>query len=130
MNLDSVQIRQYFAPPAKSYWRWQDNCSVVTWEDGRTITFREGLEFVPGSLMRNGLPPLGSVLLLLGASRSSWEQHPIRSTVLHAHLGLLYGANYADLLTEVLTGLDKVHGVRERLRARPAYLAELAVHIF
>src|SRR5262245_14457781 len=115
MILDSIQIRHYFAPPAKSYWQWQDGTSAVTWEDGRTITFREELDLVLASLMRHGLPPLGSVLLLLAASRDSWEEHPIRRTVLHAHLGLLYGANYADLLTEVLTGLGKVHSVRERL---------------
>ena len=130
MNLDSVQIRHYFAPPAKSYWRWQDGCSTAIWEDGRTITFREELELVLATLMRHGLPPLGSVLLLLSACRDSWEEHPVRRTVLHAHLGLLYGANYADLLTEVLTGLGKVHGVRTRLRARPANLAELAARIF
>ena len=125
MTLDHVQIRSYFAPPARSYWRWTDDGRVATWKDELTIAFREELEYVLWRLAPRGLPPLGSVLLLLAACRDNWEDPPNRRTLLHSHLGLLYGGGYSDLLAEVLTGLGKVYGIREQVRgsARKAALA-------
>jgi hypothetical protein len=49
---------------------------------------------------------------------------------LHTHLGLHYRGSYADLLQEVITGLARVYGVRNRLRYKPGALARLAVNLF
>lgn len=130
MKIDAIQVRSYFAPPAKSYWQWRDSCSVAAWHDGLTITFYDELERVLTCLAPQGLPPLGSVLLLIAASRDNWEEPPNRRTLLQAQLGLLYGAHYSDLLAEVLTGMGKIHGVRNRLREQPAWLGQLAVTLF
>ena len=130
MTVDAIQVRNYFAPPTKSHWQWRDSCSVAAWHDGLTITFHEELERVLACLAPQGLPPLGSVLLILAASRDNWEEPPNRRTLLQTQLGLLYGAEYSDLLAEVLTGLGKVHGVRRRLREEPAWLGQLAVTLF
>jgi len=129
MTLDHVQIRSYFAPPARSYWRWTDGGRVATWKDELTIAFREELEFVLWRLAPSGLPPLGSVLLLLAACRDNWEEPPNRRTLLHSHLGLLYGGGYSDLLTEVLTGLGQVYQIRDQHR-RTAQKAALAAALF
>jgi len=129
MTLDHVQIRSYFAPPARSYWRWTDGGRVATWKDELTIAFREELEFVLGRLAPSGLPPLGSLLLLLAACRDNWEEPPNRRTLLHSHLGLLYGGGYSDLLTEVLTGLGQVYHIRDKHR-RTAQKAALAAALF
>src|SRR5262245_61783043 len=116
MTLNFEQIRSYFAPPAKSFWRWHDAGFVAAWKDELTIAFREELQVVLDRLAKHGLPPLGSVLLLLSACRDNWEEPPNRRTLLHTHLGLLFGGGYADLLTEVLTGLGKIHQSRDQLR--------------
>lgn len=129
MKIDHVQIRSYFAPPAKSYWRWTEGGRVVSWKDELTIAFREELEFVLTRLAPHGLPPLGSVLLLLAACRDNWEEPPNRRTLLHSHLGLLYGGGYSDLLTEVLTGLGRVYGLRNQLRGS-LRKADLATALF
>ncbi len=125
MTLDHVAIRSYFAPPARSYWRWTEGGTVAGWKDELTIAFREELLAVLTRLAPRGLPPLGSVLLLLAACRDNWEDPPDRRTLLHAHLGLLYGGGYSDLLTEVLTGLGQVYRVRDEVRSasRKAALA-------
>jgi hypothetical protein len=128
MTLDHVQIRSYFAPPERSYWRWQDEGQVIAWQDGLTICFRKELERLLAALAPQGLPPLGSVLLLLAACRDSWEEPPDRRTVLHTHLGLLYGGGYYDLLSEVLTGLGQVHSLRQKFRG--GALTGLAVTMF
>jgi hypothetical protein len=130
MKADAIQVRSYFAPPVKSHWRWQEACSVVAWSDGPTITFRDELERMLACLAPQGLPPLGSVLLLLAANRDTWDAHPERSKLLHTYLGLHYGGSYADLLQEVITGLARVHNVRHRLRQKPGDLARLAAILF
>jgi hypothetical protein len=130
MTADAIQVRNYFAPPVKSHWHWQDGCSVVAWSDGPTITFRNELERMLACLAPQGLPPLGSLLLLLAANRNTWESAPRRSIILQTQLGLHYGGHYADLLQEVITGLARVHSVRDRLRQNPADLVRLAVVLF
>ncbi len=64
MTLDREQIRDYFAPTANSYWQWDEQGRVLAWTDGATICYREELEGVLARLAPQGLPPLGSVLLI------------------------------------------------------------------
>src|SRR5215471_18133209 len=130
MTPDHVRVRSYFSPPAKSYWVWQDRGRVAVWKDEVTIAFREELETVLLRLGSIGLPPLGSVLLLLAACRDSWEHEPNRRLLLHTHLGLLYGGGYAELLAEVLTGLGKIHRNRELVRGSVPAKAALAAILF
>jgi hypothetical protein len=130
MTPDHVRVRSYFSPPTKSYWRWQERGNVAVWDDGRTIAFREELEIVLARLATNGLPPLGSVLLLLAACRDNWEEPPNRRTLLHTHLGLHYGGSYSGLLAEALTGLGQLHQRRHLVGAGPHAKAASAAIVF
>jgi hypothetical protein len=130
MRPDHVRVRSYFAPPAKSYWHWQEHGRVAVWNDGVTIAFREEIELLLTRLAGSGLPPLGSVLLLLSAWRDNWNEEPNRRTFLHTHLGWLYGGTYSDLLAEVLTGLGRIYERRSLVRGNAEAKAALAAAVF
>lgn len=56
------------------FWRWSDDGSAVTWQDGTTIAFREEIFQVLRHLASRGLPPFDAIVLLLAACRSTWSQ--------------------------------------------------------
>lgn len=114
--IDSFEhTSNYFAPPAKSFWHWQDQGAVAVWKDDVTIAFRGEIDAVLSQLTNHGLPRLGSVLLLLAAFRDSWEQPPNRRLMLHKQLEMNGGKRHAELLSEVLTGLGQLHERRKSL---------------
>src|SRR5689334_18676434 len=72
MSHRSHLLTDYLRPPANSFWQWQNQGNVVAWPDGTTIAFRPELRLILERLAPGGLPPLGSVVLLLAACRESW----------------------------------------------------------
>ncbi|MDX1947749.1 MAG: hypothetical protein SFU86_20295 [Pirellulaceae bacterium] len=131
MSLDFHTVCGYFAPPVPTYWKWEEEGTVLAWYDGPTICYRDELAAVLRRLAPAGLPPLGSVLLLLAALRDRWGEPPAREVVLHQYLGLhlVGGGPYRELLTEVLLGLQQVGRCR-RLVTTPAAKAEVAALVF
>jgi hypothetical protein len=59
----------YFTPPPKYFWRWAENGSVIEWSEGDTICYRDEVMSILKKLSLQGLPPFGSVLLILSACR-------------------------------------------------------------
>jgi hypothetical protein len=59
----------YLRAPAGAMWRWAENGTVLVWQDGSTITFREEVMQIIEWLAPNGLPPFGAVVFLLAACR-------------------------------------------------------------
>ncbi len=57
---------KYFRAPKDSFWHWADNGSVIAWENGNTICYRDDL-FGLLRQVNSGLPPLNPLLLLLSA---------------------------------------------------------------
>jgi hypothetical protein len=130
MILDVPQVRGYFSPPHGAYWQWLEGGNVVAWRDGTTIAFGAELLAVLELLAPSGLPPLGSVLLLLAATRESWHNPPQRAAVLDNFLRSLSGDSYQELLADVLSGLAAVHRLRERIQMGPTAQALVAELVF
>lgn len=65
----------YLAGPVETFWEWRDAGESIAWWNGQTITFRSELLAVLERQAPRGLPPLSAVLLLLGATRRSWNVH-------------------------------------------------------
>lgn len=56
----------YFRAPKDHFWHWTDNGTVIVWQNGNTICYREDLFSILQQL-NSGLPPLSPLLLLLTA---------------------------------------------------------------
>lgn len=125
--------REYFAAHPRSYWHWLENGSVAVWSDGTTIAFREELLGVMERVAPQGLPPLGSILLLLAACRENWNKSARRAAV-QAHWNgfsrIDMGHAFHALLQEVLDGLDKVHAARHLVQDWLSHKATLAGWLF
>jgi hypothetical protein len=70
-----VHTQKYFQAPEEYFWRWGDNGAVAEWYHGSTICYRDDLVQVLTDLAAKGLPPLGSLLLLLSACREEFTIH-------------------------------------------------------
>ena len=57
----------YLIPPPGYFWHWAADGSAVEWEDDNTICLWMELHALLHYLAPKGLPPLGSVLLVLMA---------------------------------------------------------------
>src|SRR6185295_3201779 len=69
VNIARQQTIEYLRAPADAEWRWADNASAIVWRDGSTIAFREEISQILEWLAPNGLPPFGSIVHLLAATR-------------------------------------------------------------
>lgn len=118
---------QYLCPPEDSWWRWDERGEVVLWSDGaagsvgakksfRTLAFRQELvgvieRFTAG----RGVPPLTSVLFVLGAFRDDWS--PARVPP---------GA----CLRVIVDGLTKLHSLPAPMRYDAAQRARMIAALF
>ena len=57
---------KYFRAPNNYFWHWDDDGTVIQWQNGRTICYREDLLNILQQV-NSGLPPLSPLLLLLTA---------------------------------------------------------------
>ncbi len=119
----------YLSATAASYWKWGED-QELSWSDGPTIAFMPELNAVLRRLATNGLPPFGSVLLLMAACRENWSEPPSRRRLLTELLNSLGRNDSTNLLTTVCDGLDKVNALPADLRNTPSAKAELAAFVF
>ncbi len=63
------RAREYLQADDCSFWRWQDEGSVITWNSGTTIAFMPEVREVVERLAARGLPPFGAVVLALALCR-------------------------------------------------------------
>lgn len=132
MNSDAAPAgHTYFLPPQRWFWHWQEHGRVAVWDDGTTIAFRDELEKILRHLTPQGLPPLGSLVLLLGACRESWNETPGRAIALVNLLTRLRGTSrdFASL-RGLCDGLDRVRDLPSDLRSSLEARAELASVVF
>lgn len=69
MSQVNIRTLNYAKPPANHYWRWSDGRDAIEWEDWETLALWQEVLTVLNSLQPNGIPPLGSVLILIAACR-------------------------------------------------------------
>lgn len=130
MPLSPEQIADYFRPPQHSFWAWQDQGNVLVWSDGATIAFRGELQPVVTRLAHVGLPPFGSIVLLLAACRDNWGAPPGRIKVLNDLWSELVHAPPGELFDAVMAELEAVHALPRELRAATAAKCEIAAMVF
>lgn len=76
----------YFQAPRHYFWRWAEAGGVAEWAHGATVAYRDELAEVLAGLAPDGLPPLGALLLALGACAESWRESSEGLSVLNALL--------------------------------------------
>lgn len=80
MNTKEELAINYFSSPKLHFWRWAEAGGVIESRNGSTICYRAELMEILKDLAPHGLPPLGSILLVLQACQESWK-HPDKSTL-------------------------------------------------
>ncbi|WP_367873504.1 hypothetical protein [Luteolibacter sp. Populi] len=91
----------YASPPAGHYWRWNAAYDAIEWEDGSTLALWQEVHAVLEELRQIGIPPLGAVLLVVGACRE--ESTPPFEERLEGFLEILGTATGTG---EVASGID------------------------
>jgi hypothetical protein len=139
MPVDSVRLREYFAPSADAFWSWDDDGQTVVWHDGETgwrdgttLAFRPEVLAMLRQLAPRGWPPLDAVVLLLAACRDTWAVFPewTQGGLLPDWARQPAMQAIRDRVSEVLHGLDVVHGLSPALRQSVEAKASLAAIIF
>ena len=67
METPLYSIRSYFKFSQQYFWQWAEDGEVVEWRNGDTICYREDLANILAATAESGLPPIGTILLLLVA---------------------------------------------------------------
>jgi hypothetical protein len=66
----STSASHYLVPPPEYFWRWDVEDHAAAWDDGSTLAFARELIPLLGELSVDiGLPPLGSILLILHGAK-------------------------------------------------------------
>ncbi len=78
METPLYSIRNYFKFSQQYFWQWAEGGEVVEWRNGDTICYRDDLANILAATAESGLPPIGTILLLLVAcqdkSLSAYEK--------------------------------------------------------
>lgn len=121
-------VLDYFIPPPDHFWQWSKNGEAIEWLQGGTICYTADLMNVLRGLTETGLPPLGTVLIVLAACQEREDKtnidaymerltvvsqtqfgrafriHPLSRTMLR---------HIQALPADLRTGNSRVHLVRE-----------------
>lgn len=121
-------ILDYLLIEPPDCFRWVDGGGAIAWRDGPTIAFRNELATILRRQMNEGLPSLGSLLLLLSACRESWPE--IRQCLRNE----LAAAGGAERLVprwaaDAMTALDRVHDVAPELLRSVGARGELVDYV-
>jgi hypothetical protein len=115
----SMRIINYAIPPEGHFWSWSDGYDAIEWADGRTLAiWPEAHSILQYLGNESGIPPLGSVLLVLAACRDDWsQQRPLNHAVIRSVLEIPPNEGIVPEVAEVLiTGLDRIHHLPKDLR--------------
>ena len=129
MKSITEQTLEYFSATNNDFWEWADKGTVIEWMNGLTICYREDLLLVLRGLSPYGLPPMGSVLMLMYACQGRWEKAKLVKEELDS-LFKFYKKLSPNILVEsylkdAIRFLDMVNELPENLRTGPN-----RVHLF
>lgn len=130
MNSIEKTAIDYFVSSPYYFWRWSENGEAVEWKDGETICYTDDLLNILRGLTDIGLPPLGTVLLLLAAcqhreDKINLEAHVRRlAEVSHTQFGRTFRIyplartmlrQIGEVPADLRTGAARIHLIREIL---------------
>ena len=110
MDNGPEHTRDYLRPPHDAFWTWADGGDTACWADGKTIAFRAELYHILERHVQRGLPPLGTVMLLLAALRDGYQQ----------------STQMQDVLTRIIRSFDDAAAHLELLEDVHCQLARVA----
>lgn len=67
MEASLLKIHNFFRASRHYFWCWAEEGDIVEWQNGDTLCYRDDLAYLLSHVAEEGLPPLGTILLLLGA---------------------------------------------------------------
>lgn len=122
----------YLIPPPDYLWRWAGDGSAVEWEDGSTVCLWMELHALLHYLAPQGLPPLGSILMVLMACRQSaaGAHASAREFATRATGGDEASASSMSLLRRLSAVLETVSQLPEDLRSGLPAKAHLLTNLF
>jgi hypothetical protein len=113
MNPEHDLIR-YAWPDSGSFWQWSRDADAVNWHDGSTLALYQEIESVLRRLQPNGWPPFEQLLLLIAASRRSWNGDGARSLSGYLEVMELLGwdaSTFQPLRIKMFDALAKAHAL-------------------
>ena len=128
-------IDDYFRPTVHGFWKWLDDGDGAGWRDGKLIAFNGEIAFVIDQLASEGLPRLGSLLLLLAATAKSWavdsREADLLTEILRSEaVNETTQDERLAMLQRVLEGLNKVRSLDRTLRRPLEAKAAIAAIVF
>ncbi len=136
-NRKIIDTLAYFQPPDNYFWQWSENMEVLEWVDGKTICYREDLMPLLSELSIDGVPSLGTVLLIVAACKDNWTEERAGRGILAGLLKQLPGeadwqithgflahlTEFMDIICslprELRRGRNRVHLIREVCELMP-----------
>jgi hypothetical protein len=123
--MHSPATLSYFCAPPGHFWEWEEdgmgNQAAVWPADRSTLLVREELNELLGTLVGEGLPPLGAVLLVIAAVSGNWNASKVRAHLWDAAQRATghedVPASIAKMWRRVGHGLQQIHQLPEDLRA-------------
>ncbi|MDB6135796.1 MAG: hypothetical protein JWM59_4039 [Verrucomicrobiales bacterium] len=125
--MEPLAAIDYLIPPASYLWRWAPDGSAVEWQDGTTVGLWVELHALLHYLQPQGLPPLGSILLVLMACRQSAS---VAGNSAREFASASAGDTPAHLLRRLETVLEAVRDLPEDLRSGLPARAHLLSSLF
>ncbi len=124
-----MRIHGYFKAAQNAFFRWDDNGTVLVWDNGLTIAFATEIAAVIRRVGRSCLPPLNTTAVLLSACRANWPEVRELLTSLCSDLGpdaaVKPGSWEAVQMRSTIEHLDRIHAFPEHLRSSIDARAEL-----
>ena len=131
-----MQTDRYFTQALSLFFRWEDGGTVLCWDNGATIAFREELAAVINRLGSEGLPPLNTIAVLLSACRANWFEARCYLMLYDSPEGLQDTPVLQDpeswqagQLRRFLAELDRIHALPESLRSSLEARCELVAMV-
>lgn len=117
----------YLCASPEHYWRWECDFggpgheSAIWHDEPSTIILRQELTVLLKDLALDGLPPLGSILLVVAAACENWDAGKVRRRIWDAAQRATGNedvpAGVVNMWRHVGHGLDQIHALPADLRA-------------
>jgi hypothetical protein len=126
--------RHYLAPPGNYFWKWDDGGRTASWSDRTPIAFQSEILLVLEQLAPTGLPPLGSLVLLLACCNDNWRKSSAGTGIL---LGMAMRLEHSSdqeklkaRIGELTAAMDRIADLPETERKGSQARARLAATVF
>ncbi|MCU0720223.1 MAG: hypothetical protein MUC83_11010 [Pirellula sp.] len=78
--MSAQDAQAYLLPQRHAFWEWNISESSIQWYDGGTISFSDELALILDRFRVQGLPRFDCLLLVIAATRDSWELYQNNTT--------------------------------------------------